>query len=55
MNSTFIVFHSKGVYFRVFGYGLALDFYSTPLFSERMKIKKPLFRFNKICLRTLKP
>ena len=55
MKDTFIQFHSRGVFFRVLGYGLALDLYSTPSFSERIKIKRPLFRFNKICLRILRP
>jgi hypothetical protein len=54
-KDTFICFGWKGIYFRIRGYGLAFNMYSLPLFSERIGVSKPLFRFKKFTIRVLKP
>jgi hypothetical protein len=54
-KDTFICREFNGIYFRICGYGLAFNMYSLPTFSERIGVKKPLFRCKKFTIRVLKP
>jgi hypothetical protein len=55
MKDTFLVIDKHSIYFRVLGYGLAFNMYSIPLFSERIGVRKPLFRYKKFTVRFLRP
>ena len=52
---TFISIFRYGVYFRVRGYGLSVDFKSPVLFSERNGYSKKLLRIGSFAIEVLKP
>lgn len=54
-RDTFWCWHASGFYFRVRGYGLAVDFNSRVTFSERNGYRSKLVRIGKFAIEVLKP